>query len=372
VTRLLAAALIASALSHWGPRIGAHGGEGPPRDVHPVDQSSPGSTLPDPREAEVFSEALERAAKGEWQGLHLLTRCPSSRRLDALEVFGSGVAVWNSARQFRLPVEEIRRILSVLKDAGFGAMPPAYGGEPGSLKHSPKVPKAGAEVTCQISLELDGEVKTVVQLRKGDQSREFRDLASAVLELSRSHAQHGVSPTGLEDALARVARGELAPELLSLSIQRKPMGGQRGEGRHLTLRRQTAETRPMTETAATTEVHRRQLAAEEVRSLAELLRRCDFAGMPANLWSETYTDLDVSVMRWRKSIQARQFAGMGPGDRGAQQKAFDLLLEGLTELEKGITKESPSGPGAASSQSGARRKMAPPTPGMVPSSRTRP
>jgi hypothetical protein len=339
VTRLLAAALIASAFSHGGPGVGLYGLEGPRRHVHPVDHPPPGSTLTDSRESEEFSEALARAAEGGWEGLHLLTRCPSSRRVEALEVFGSGVAVWNSARQFRLPAEEIRRILSVLKVAGFAVMPTAYGGEPASLKESPKVPRAGAEITCQISLELDGQLKTVVQLRKGEQSKELRDLAGAVLEISRSHAEQGISPTGLEDALARIASGELAPELLSLSVHRKPMAGQAGEGRHLSVRRQNGETRPVTDAAAR-ELRRRHLEAEEVRALAGLLLRCGFPEMPANLWSEIYTDVDVSVMRWRKSIQARQFAGMGRAKGGAGQKGFDHLLEGLAELEKGITQQT--------------------------------
>ena len=99
-----------------------------------------------------------------------------------------------------------------------------------SREAGPRLPRPGTEVTCQISLELDGLEKTVVQLRKGDQSEDLRELAAALLAVSRGHAERGITPTGLADALAKVASGELAPELLSLSVQRKPMAGQEGRG----------------------------------------------------------------------------------------------------------------------------------------------
>jgi len=47
------------------------------------------------------------------------------------------------------------------------------------------------------------------------------------------------------------------------------------------------------------------------------------------------------VMRWRKSIQARQFDGMERSDLGDQQKAFDGLIEGVRELSLRILKPGP-------------------------------
>ena len=62
--------------------------------------------------------------------------------------------------------------------------------------------------------------------------------------------------------------------------------------------------------------------------------------MPANLWSDVYTDLEVSVMRWGKSIQARQFDGLKPEALGVQQRAFDHLVDRLDQLSDRILKQA--------------------------------
>jgi hypothetical protein len=256
------------------------------------------------------------------------------------EVFGSGVAVWNSSRQFELPRETLRRILTRLRDAGFATMPAAHGGKHDPLQDGLRPPRPATEVTCLISLELDGVAKDVVQLRKGHQSEDLRELAKGVLELSRRHAERGITPTGLSDALEKVASGVLAPELLSLSLQRKPTAGQ-GRGFLLAIRRHYAEARPFVPGEGFGDPRRAFLDAQEIRSLAELLSRDRLPSLPANLWSLAYTDLEVSVMRWGKAIQARQFDGLNPGALGRQQKAFDHLVDRLAQLTDQVLQQPP-------------------------------
>ena len=291
--------------------------------------------------AEAMAQALSHAIDVGWKSLHLLTRCPPSTSLDSVEVFGSGVAVWNSSRQFEMPADTIRLLLTRLRDAGFATMPAAHGGKYGSPPDGRTPPRPATEVTCLISLELDGVEKEVVQLRKGDQSEDLRALAAALLELSRGHAERGITPTGFADALAKVASGALAPELFSLSLQRKPTAGQ-GRGWLLEIRRQHVEARPFAPDKGFGGLCRAPLDAQEIRSLAELLGRERLPTLPANLWSLAYTDLDVSVMRWGKSIQARQFDGLKPDALGDQQKAFDHLVDRLTQLTDRILQQPPT------------------------------
>jgi hypothetical protein len=286
-------------------------------------------------QAEAMSAALPHAIEAGWKSLHLLTRCPPSAQLDSVEVFGSGVAVWNGSRQFELPAETIHRILVRLRDAGFATMPAAHGGRSSPLQEGPRPPRPATEVTCLISLELDGAEKEVVQLRKGSQSEELRLLAAALLDLARGHAERGITPTGLDDALAKLASGVLAPELFGLSLQKRPTSGP-GEGSLLVIRRQRAEARPLAPAGGWGAARSTLLDASEICSLAELLVRDRLPTMPANLWSEVYTDLDVSVMRWGKSIQARQFDGLEPDALGARQKAYDHLVGRLNELAERI------------------------------------
>jgi hypothetical protein len=330
---------LALALSRQAP--GSLEAQERPGELRPLDPPAVPLGPLDSREAQAMSEALSRAIGRGWDSLHLVTRCPPSARLDSVEVFGSGVGVWNSSRQFEMPRETIRRILSLLRDAGFATMPSSPGGGQRSKEEGPTLPRPGTEVTCQISLELDGLEKTVVQLRKGEQSEDLRELAAALLALSRDHAQRGITPTGLADALARVASGELAPELLSVSAQRRPMAGQEGRGWLLAVRRQHAEARPFTPGEGFGEARQASLDAQEIRALAELLTRDGLPKMPRNLWSDVYTDLEVTVMRWGKSIQARQFDGLKPDALRDQQKAFDHIVDRLIQLSRRILEQPP-------------------------------
>jgi len=328
--------LMTLAVAPGGQATGPFDVQERPEELRPLDPPTVPLAPPDSREARAMSEALSRAIERGWESLHLMTRCPPSTGLDTLEVFGSGVAVWNGSRQFAMPADATRRILSLLRDAGFATMPSAPGGERRSKEHGPLLPRPGTEVTCQISLELDGLERTVVQLRKGEQSEDLRELAAALLAVSRGHAERGITPTGLADALARVASGELAPELLNLSAQRRPMAGQEGRGWLLAVRRQYAEARPFTPGEGVGEPRRERLDAQEIRALAELLTRDRLPTMPANLWSDVYTDLEVTVMRWGKSVQARRFDGLKPDALGDRQNAFDHLVDRLIQLSDRI------------------------------------
>jgi hypothetical protein len=320
---------------------------GPRQDAtRPLDQSQPSHEPPS--DAEGLASALERAASGDTGSLYLLVRCPSGSRVESVEVFGSGVAVWSGSRQIGVEPALVRRIASTLMDAGFAAMPATYGGTPAALRDSPKVPRAGAEVVCQVSLELDGASKSVIQLRKGEQSAELRALAGAVLDLLRPHASSGFAPRNLASALQALGSGELAPELLGVSLHRRPSGA--GSASLLSVRRGRAETREHPGTPRET-ARSLTLKTEELRALAGLLARVELEALPANLWADQYTELDVSVMRFRKSIQARRFDGMTKASHGARQQDFDRLRDGLVELERRVAREGseslPAGKGGS-------------------------
>ena len=78
----------------------------------------------------------------------------------------------------------------------------------------------------------------------------------------------------------------------------------------LAVRRRNAEARPVASGGGFADARRTSLDATEIRALAEVLTRARVEAIHANLWSEAYTDFDISVMRWGKSVQARQFDGL--------------------------------------------------------------
>jgi hypothetical protein len=305
--------------------------------IQPLDEAAETSSPPDPQAVAAMSGALTNAITAGWQDLHLVVRCPAPEQSDSLEVFGDGVGIWNMERQLSLPRGVLQEMLSTLQSYNFAAMPYAFGGEAKPLQRRTKTPPAGAEVACQIALELDGLSKTVIQMRKGEQSADLRNLAEQLLGLARPYAKEGLTASGLQDALDKVANGDFAPELFALSVQQKPMGGQKGEGWILSIRRMEAQARSLAAGYGEPEAVTADLDSEMIQSLARLLHTSRVAEMPVNMWAEVYTDFGVGVMRWRKSIQARQFDGMRPEDLGEQQEAFDALIAELDKLYRQVS-----------------------------------
>jgi hypothetical protein len=309
----------------------------PSTQIQPVDEAAESSPQPDPQAVAAMSGALTKALAAGWQDLHLVVRCPAHEQSDSLEVFGDGVGIWNMERQLSLPREVLQEMLSTLQSNSFAAMPYAFGGKAKPLQKRTKTPPAGAEIACQIALELDGSSKTVIQMRKGEQSAELRKLAEHLLSLARPHAEEGLTASGLQDALDKVAKGDFAPVLFGLSVHQKPMGGQEGEGWVLSIRRMEAQARSLAAGSGDLKAVTVSLDSEMIQSLARLLGTSRVAEMPANVWAEVYTDFGVGVMRWRKSIQARQFDGMKPEDLGEQQEAFDALIAELDKLYQQVS-----------------------------------
>jgi len=335
-------ALIPKAQSQAGPQSGE---EATP--AHPVDQSIGAEDSVQVEEVEPIAAVLDNAVRNGWKSLRLQVLCPPSGRQESLEVLDNEVGLWNNSRQFEIPSGAIRLMLVALKEMDFAGMPSSFGGATAPLTESPKIPPpgggSGTEVICRIALHLDGAEKSAFQLRNGEQSEALRKLAATLLGLAEGYAEEGVTPADLDDGLAKLAGGELAPELLALSVHRKPLAGEEGEGWLLVLRRRVLESRTYA-AGGYGEARKLTLGPEEVQSLAGLLSRTGFALLPVNLWSPIYTDLDVSVMKWRKSVQARQFDGLGPKELGLDQEAFDQLMKQLVELNARAAKAGPSGP----------------------------
>jgi hypothetical protein len=58
--------------------------------------------------------------------------------------------------------------------------------------------------------------------------------------------------------------------------------------------------------------------------------------LPANLWARDYTDLTLRVLDHRRSLQARQFAGMTPTSKGEAQSRFDRIVAALENLHTDV------------------------------------
>jgi hypothetical protein len=261
-----------------------------------------------------LGEALKRQA---WSDLRIDTECRTEDGLRSATVFGSGVGVWNRERQITLPREEVLALLQALAASRFARLRETYGeGE------------EEVQLICRVRLDLDGLSKQVLQLATGPASPELRRLAGRILEAAEEAGRDGPGASSLTDGLEKIARGELAPEQLTLYVLRQSEAPGSTAGWKLALQGGKAilqrDPAPDGEEPRTL-----RLGAAEIAGLAGQLAAARLEELPVNLWAPEYTDLEIRVLGRQRSLQARQFAGMTPTTHGEQQRRFDRLWEAL-------------------------------------------
>lgn len=291
-----------------------------------------------------LTQALDRALAEGWRELHLETECGTEAGFQTTEVFGSGVGIWKRKTQFHLDRAEIRTLLQAFRESGFPSLRESYGGRRDPVVRENQSPRA----TCRVGLRLDGLRKHVIQLQHGRQSEELRRLAIRILEACEGPARSGRSAASLEDGLAKVAAGELAPETLQLLVHRKVEGDRsnpgEAEGWLLRLDGRQATTRRHGLDTGYAEPIALELSGEDFTGLARLLREQGVHELPFNLHAEHYTELVVVVLNWRKTVEARPFAGMTHKTHGGKQERFDQIFRRLQDLERRVGLEGQPDP----------------------------
>lgn len=312
-----------------------------PRPATPESASAPPAVRIAGEEADPSSrpmaEALKRALAEGWQTLHIEAECQTDGRLLAVEIFGNGVGLWNEKAQFQLTPFDVRTHLAAFRDSGFAAWPESFGGKRDPSERKNQSP----QVICRVGLEIEAAAKHVVQLRYGEQSDRLRRLAGRILDASREPARTGIRADDLQDGLAKIASGVLAPEAFQIIVNRRggltkrAVGGEswllRADGRQVSTRLRTRKGSPGPRRLA--------LDAEHLAKLANLVREVGVAELPLNLYAEQYTDVLVRVLNRRVQIQARRFDGMTATTHGEAQARFDKLFERLHALHLRVLQE---------------------------------
>ncbi|MFP5284723.1 MAG: hypothetical protein ACLGI9_03200, partial [Thermoanaerobaculia bacterium] len=289
----------------------------------PSTSASPGGgTAAAAPAADPLTRAVDAAlARGSWEDLRVDAECQDETGLlRSVTLFGSGVGVWNGERQFAVPRERLAETLEALRRSGFGSMRESHGGreDPGEM---------GLELICRVRAALDGVEKQSYQLSKGRQSAELRELAQQILGVGEELGPSGVAAASLEDGLGKVARGELAPETLTLQLQRQPEDPRSSAGGFI-LRVEGGKAQVSLHSPETgwTDPRRVRLSGEEVAGLARALLEARPDDLPGNLYSSWYQDLEIRVLNRRRSLQARGFANLTPETHGERQQRFDRLV----------------------------------------------
>jgi hypothetical protein len=285
---------------------------------------------------DAFTRALDTAlTRRSWQNLRIDSECQDDAgQLRAVRLYGTGVGIWNNERQFTLSQERLLGVLEALRRAGFGAMRDTHGGkdDPGTAAQE----QWGLEMICRVRVALDGVEKQSYQLSEGRQSAELKDLAGQVLALGEELGPSGVAAASLGDGLDKIARGELAPETLTLQLQRQSENPRSQEGWILRLENGQAQI-SFASPEGWTEPRRVRLAREEAAGLARQLAAVRPEELPVNLYSSWYEDLEIGVLNRKTSLQARRFASLTPETHGEKQKRYEQLIAALEGMKQTLS-----------------------------------
>lgn len=303
----------------------------------------------EPPSPEVVTGALEQARAGETP-FHLLVHCTDEKGNRSLEVFPGGVAIWTASTQVNLTAPERRALLDTLVEKGFATFEPSYGGkavpesadrdvmsadEPAPQADSPdegSPERAALRVRCRVVFESGGVSKTSIQQAQGEQSPQLLGLAAALLDRVEPLAtERGIGADDLQDGLAKVASGELAPETFSLRFVLLPPAGSDAVGTIVRVERGVLTRRPYAPGRTLGDEESEDLDTERLGAVVKALRKAQVPAMPANLYAPHPIELEVKVLDHDRSVLARPFRGLSPEEKGATQKRFDTLVKALHE-----------------------------------------
>lgn len=304
---------------------------GTPASGGPPEGSSPRSD--DPADVPEVRARLARLLEtgGSIEAARVEVSCLDESRFRRVELFGSGIGIWDRAGQFPVSQGEFRRILGFIQESDFATRPPAT--ESSEFSE----PDFALKILCSVSLDIADASHTEQQLNKEKRKEELYRLADRILDECEGLASTALRPASFEEALDLLAAGRLAPQTFSLVLHRKPLVGRSKEGdTGLLLRLNGPELRVQQFHPGTgySEATGRRLDASEVHQLAERLRSMHIDSFPANLYADEYMDLSFHLLRWQKKVQAQRFSGMTRSTNGPRQVQFDELVEALSKLAR--------------------------------------
>ncbi|HVS14295.1 MAG TPA: hypothetical protein VMV46_10240 [Thermoanaerobaculia bacterium] len=285
----------------------------------------------EPRDPAAISSALRAARDAPAPAYRLRVDCAGDRGVRSVEVFPSGVAIWDLRTQVALPEATRRALVRQLDEGGFAALEPRYGGKPEKDDRDGE-PAAALRVVCRVELELETLRASSIQLADGEQSAALAELANALLDSVAPLAREGVRADSLEQGLQKLSSGELRPEGFELRFVELPRRDAEISGSILHVAHRTATRRTYAPGAELGSPASVDLEDGSFRALIGAIAAADLSSLPVNLWAEDQLELEVRVLGHGRSVYARPFSRLAPGTHGEAQQRFDRLIETLRAL----------------------------------------
>ena len=272
--------------------------------------------------------ALEAARDAPAGPFRLRVDCADEEGFRSLEVFPSGVAIWNGRVQVQPAIAVRVALLETLIRRDFSSLEASYGGREG-----PGSPQGALRIVCRVVVDIDGLHKSSVQLADGEQSPELGALAGELLDQVAPLAAAGVIADDLGDGLAKVEAGTLAPETFALRFVQLPAPGGDGTGSILRIEDGVLSRQPYAPGRAVGEAVTVDLEGSDLAALVAAIRKADPETLPVNLWSEGYLEIEVRVLQHRRTTMARPFSRLEGRQGSEPQQRFDRLVAALRKVE---------------------------------------
>lgn len=272
-------------------------------------------------DSDALHVAIESAVNDPNTPFQLDVFCSDVQSHRSLTVFRGTVGVWNGERQVRLQADVRRALLQLLLDTGFASFEARYGGQKKADKQ-----EAPLRVTCRVSIAIAGIDKMSIQLLDGDQSPELLGLAAALLDQIEPRAANGITVTSLEDGLAKLSSGALAPVLLELRLLRLPEDRDAASGLILRIRGGELSRQPYAPGDFVGDIDTRPIDDCVVRDFVDSLKDARVWDLPRNLRHEGTAELEVAVLGSRYSVSARPSFRSADAD---EQARFERMVERL-------------------------------------------
>lgn len=252
----------------------------------------------------------------------------------SVHIWGSGVGIWEKSVQFRLSREQVLEVIRMLLDAKVGTIP-----DPGATK---------AGTASKAPLQLRGELTVVAgderfqrhQLTRGGQSEALRLLVTRILEFSEKAAAGGIRASSLQDGLAKVGDGTLAPQAFTAFVRRQTTASQpEGDSYLLRMEGRRVSDRMMPRGEVPPPPRELTISDEDVKKLALAIRETDPASFARTTYAPTYTDVTITVLDHERNTPARPYLDVTAETHGEKQKAFDRMYALFRELHERVQKQ---------------------------------
>jgi|GEM_PF-2800132 len=328
-TVLLAAALVTACTSS-GP---AAAPAAPDTPVETATMTATDAATPD---ASAVSAALAAAADGA--PYHLIVHCADEAGIRAFELFPDGVAIWRSASQIQVPETVQRSLIHLLQSGDFANFRANYGGKQDSGKAEPAPAKAGKApltIRCRITFDGQGLTKTSIQDLYGHQFAGILELSDSLLDQVEPLAADAISARDLDDGLAKLAAGELSPQVFALRLVALPGAGSDEAGFILRVENGNLSRRPYAPGRQLGDAGSEPVTRADLERMIAAVQEADFTSLPTNVYADDQLEVEVRVLDHHKAVLARPFTSLQGKDGGDAGERLAALVELLSSIDAG-------------------------------------